>query len=182
MVEKEIGPEGGVVELENVARLEIPPGALDEPTRIKIFQVLEVESTEKRDASLAFHGGGVLPGFDFITPVVRLEPFGLKLNVAATLYLPTDEDRIGINNPIFIKHSASLTAKNEDWGSEWELNPFLELLGTPEEPHEATIQDPIKVRQFVYIAKHFPSMYGPNQRAGFSQSSVDTVPHSCHYS
>lgn len=173
MVEKEIGPEGGVVELENVARLEIPLGALDQPTLIKIFQVLEVESTQER-LSLALHSniGSVRPGFDFITPVVRLEPFGLKLNVAALLYLPTDEDRIGINNPALIKHLASLTAKN----GEWVYEPYLDFLDPSELPHQAMIQDPIKVRQLVYISKQFSCLLRPDERAGVSYSEVKIHP------
>ena len=136
-VAKEIGPEGGMVELENVARLEIPAGALDKPTLIKIYQMLRVQSNKERPAISSLDPfGRIEPGEDFITPVVRLEPFGMTLNVAAKLYLPTDAARVGINDLRYIQYRGSLSAANQ----EWYFDAFLEPLGTPEAPVEKDIQ------------------------------------------
>lgn len=173
MVEKEIGPEGGVVELENVARLEIPAGALNQPTLIKIYQILQVESTQKWfGKSMHVPEGEWLPGYDFITPVVRLEPFLLELNVAATLYLPTDAARVGINDPRLIYSRASDTARP----SSWVFSPYLEPFKKPGAPFVAKIDNPIMVKKLAYVVKWFPSHIRPQQGAAVSYGRVEFYP------
>lgn len=171
MIEKEIGPEGGRVELANVAILDIPAGALKTNTRVKILQVLQVESTKRRNPALSFDvpEGEFLPGNDFITPIIRLEPFGLKLNKPALLYLSTDEKRVGNNDPQLIEKTASETAKNGDWY----YSPYIEPLGSPDAPVPVTIQSPIKIRYFVYLSKQFPTNFGPDQGGKQSTSRLD---------
>lgn len=157
---KEIGPAGGMVELPGVAKLEIPAGAIETPTVVKITQMLQVEANNKKCQNLSdVSPGTCLPGYDFITPVVKLEPFGLKLNSPARLLLPTDAVRVGNNSPYMIEHTASETAKSE----EWYFSPYLTSLGNSES--QASIQDEIGVKQFVYVAKQFPSDVTPDQGA-----------------
>ena len=152
-VAKEIGPSGGVIELENVARLEIPAGALERPTFIEIHQVLEVESTLERcsDREISVHPLNIaLPGDDFITPVIRLEPFGLELKIPAKLYLKTDAARVGKNDPKIIKYVGSKTAKNGDW----KFRPYVNPATIATEPR--IIQAPLFINVLVYYAKQFP--------------------------
>lgn len=172
---KIIDASGGTVELQNVARLEIPPGALVHPTQIKIIQVLHVEATNQRYSTIWVTDtpkGTLLPGDDFITPVVRLEPFGLKLKTPAKLYLPTDAARVGNNDPAIIKKRGSLSARNNDWF----FDPFLESLGTPKNPVQPSIQSPIKIKYLVYVAKLFPSDIHSQQGAKVYYQHVDTSP------
>lgn len=88
---KQIGLAGGTIELPGVAKLEIPANALSSAKIIKITQILEAPSRAARfepnpnDASSYYH----LPyGFDYASPVVKIEPFGLRLNVSGKVTLP----------------------------------------------------------------------------------------------
>lgn len=71
--EATIGPAGGVLVLGDV-RLEVPPGALAEPTTVRVV----VDAPE----------GCVPEAFEALSPVYRLEPAGLAFAVPVRLTLP----------------------------------------------------------------------------------------------
>lgn len=103
----EITPEkGGVVELQGVGRLEIPAGAVDKPTIVKMKQELNApEMLYDFEHHSAMGDTSKLIGtreYDFISSVVRLEPFGLELKQKAVMYLETDKARLGSNMPTVI--------------------------------------------------------------------------------
>lgn len=89
----EITPEkGGVVELQGVGRLEIPAGAVDKPTIVKMVQELNAPE-------IFVSGNGYYSNDrDYLSSVVKLEPFGLKLNKPAKIHLETDKARLGNNS------------------------------------------------------------------------------------
>lgn len=89
----EITPEkGGVVELQGVGRLEIPVGAVDKPTIISMKQ--ELTAPEIFVSGNGFYSNNR----DYLSSVVKLEPFGLKLNKPAKIHLETDKARLGNNS------------------------------------------------------------------------------------
>lgn len=103
----EITPEkGGVVELQGVGRLEIPAGAVDKPTIVKMKQELNApEMLYDFEHHSVMGDTSKLIGtreYDFISSVVRLEPFGLDLKQRAVMYLETDKARLGNNMPTVI--------------------------------------------------------------------------------
>ncbi|MEK7432575.1 MAG: hypothetical protein AABZ74_05535 [Cyanobacteriota bacterium] len=90
-----IGVKGGIVSLTGVGKIEIPEGALDKDTFISMTQEKEAPemlgyvTKERID--------------DYISPVVKIEPMGLKLNKQAVIYLETDTKRLGKNQAALIE-------------------------------------------------------------------------------
>jgi hypothetical protein len=75
----EIGPEGGSLETENGARIEIPPGALTTSESITLYSY---PSNEQLPGSWC-----PIPG---IAGALRLEPHGLKFDAPVTITVPLD--------------------------------------------------------------------------------------------
>ena len=98
------------------------------------------------------------PGFDFITPIVKLEPLGLILNLPAKLYLPIDQQRVGINNAYNVFGIAS-PALN----SSWKVKPYLYAPIEMESKWE--IQSELLVKQFALVAKGIAADIKPNNGA-----------------
>ncbi len=73
-----IGPDGGAVALADGARLEIPPGALTQPTDIRIA----LAATDPDDTGVA------------LSRAYRCEPDGLELRKAARIVLPFDMSKL----------------------------------------------------------------------------------------
>ncbi|MEK7432646.1 MAG: hypothetical protein AABZ74_05900, partial [Cyanobacteriota bacterium] len=86
---KEIGSEGGVINIEGVGKLNIPEGAIEKPTLIKITE--ELEAPELIDLVRKEYGRIE----DFASPVIKIEPLGLILKKPATIFLETDKNRLG---------------------------------------------------------------------------------------
>ena len=76
---KLIGPEGGVVELPGVGKLELPEGALEEETLIRMSQVEEAYK---------------LPDYTYVSPMVRFEPSGLQFEYDGLIQITPDLDKV----------------------------------------------------------------------------------------
>jgi hypothetical protein len=148
----EIGPAGGTVELPGVAKLEIPAGALGRREIIRLSQEITVADRSifpKIDPSrpLQFQW---FERLDYMSPVVKIEPLGLKLNQAASLILPgKDEEALSkiYQNIFFILETQDINADNfDDFLSN--MSMLSQMYNRP-----ITIRDPIIVKEFGYIAK-----------------------------
>ena len=146
---KLIGPEGGVVELPGVGKLELPAGALTEKTLVRMSQVFEVKEILVSD----FHSGEVRRGYDFISSVVKLEPFNLVLEKPAILLLQTNLERLGNNSPGVISWNSSLNL--DDWRH---VNTRAGGLDKP----QWTVSMPVEVDAFKYYTKFISSLIKPN--------------------
>lgn len=149
---KEIGPSGGMVELPNVARLEIPAGALKKPTTVKIIQVLLIRA-HKESCGLSLHAPGdgriCFPGPGYMAPVVRLEPFGLELNIPAKFSFVPDAVKVGSNPPSFYGFVATDSISDD----EWSFSPYLKRPDVW--IRRVSHSEKIGVWQFAYITKEF---------------------------
>lgn len=87
-----IGPEGGIVEIPGVAKLEIPSGAINNPKMISMTQrTVKPEIKDSTNEEDLF--------FDYVSPLISIEPNDLKLKNAGKLYLEvTNKERIGNND------------------------------------------------------------------------------------
>jgi hypothetical protein len=138
----EIGPEGGVVELPGVGKLEIPPGAVDRRRVIRMLQELHAPEI----LYLAPCTNRYVRQKDFISPIIRLEPFHLHLLKPAVLYLKTDLNRLGNNAPGYISWYTTNTLLEDKWGINKVKSDDLELYQY--KPNMAAI-----VEEFSYFAK-----------------------------
>ncbi|MGE3724264.1 MAG: hypothetical protein AB7I41_01840 [Candidatus Sericytochromatia bacterium] len=84
---KQIGPAGGTVELQGVAKLDLPAGALSAPTVVVMRQQKEVAS-RKQNCTNPNDPDDCAPGWVFAAPIVKIEPMGMTLNQIARLNLP----------------------------------------------------------------------------------------------
>lgn len=80
---REIGPEGGTVELPGVGKLEIPAGALSSPTTVRLIQELVVPDIQED----CRYGRVCRSGYNYISSMIRIEPINLELQVPAELSL-----------------------------------------------------------------------------------------------
>lgn len=146
----EIDKSGGTVELAGVSKLEIPEGAITDKTVIVVKQELQGKDpltpfppshSEKRESYL-----------DYISPLIRIEPMGLKLNKKATLYFnQVDLKRLGNNNPCVIEFDFSR-----------EQNIWYGFPMESDLPIEKWIPDlPGKINEFGYVAKFMLKWISP---------------------
>lgn len=77
--EASIGPEGGAIEDSNGARIEIPPGALDEQQTIKLTAVMNNDELPEGVAPLPCFRGAL-----------QLEPDGLSFDAPVTITVPVN--------------------------------------------------------------------------------------------
>ena len=147
---KLIGPEGGVVELPGVGKLELPAGALTEKTLVRMSQVFE-GVTE----ILSLDGGTYKykREKDFISPVVKIEPLNLKLVNPGILYLQTDLERLGTNAPGFIDwmHASDL----DEWS-------HIDTKSDGLSQSQWTVNMPVEVYELEYYAKTIYAQLQPN--------------------
>jgi len=87
---KEIGSEGGVVELPGVASLNIPAGALSQPTVIRMRQQMEAASHQLYCPN-PYIPDECFDGWVFASPIVRIDPLELELHHPVQLDLPIYE-------------------------------------------------------------------------------------------
>jgi len=138
----EIGVNGGVIELPNVGKLEIPQGALNQNTIISLrqeltsYEVLDL-ITEKRV-------------YDYISPVAKIEPLGLELNQTAKIYLESDLQRLGNNTPSVISCFFSEDKKN-----------WLKQLNYLDDSN-ITVTSPVMLDKFGFISKQIFTFIKPS--------------------
>lgn len=111
-----IGVKGGVVELTGVGKLELPEGALDKDTFISMKQELQAYQ-------YIIYSGEHPTVYDYISPVIKIEPFGLKLNKTAKIYAETDIKRLGNNHPYVLKDSGSFSIDKKKWITSYDIFP-----------------------------------------------------------
>ncbi|MFN8670582.1 MAG: hypothetical protein U0457_00675 [Candidatus Sericytochromatia bacterium] len=111
-----IGVKGGVVELTGVGKLELPEGALDKDTFISMKQELQAYQ-------YIIYSGEHPTVYDYISPVIKIEPFGLKLNKTAKIYAETDIKRLGDNHPYVLKDSGSFSIDKKKWITSYDIFP-----------------------------------------------------------
>lgn len=88
-----IGIKGGTVSLTGVGKIEIPQGALDKEIFISMKQELQgMDFTIPADECC-------YSSWDYIAPIVKLEPFNLELKKKAKITLKIDTNRLGNNDP-----------------------------------------------------------------------------------
>jgi len=117
---KEIGTEGGLVDLPGIGSLNIPAGALNQTTTIVMKQILEGSRPE---------------GFLYVSPVVKIEPSGTVFNTPAIIKLNIIQELVGNNHPAlnqYISMNKLPELKHEDFSVEQELE-FLEEMVPPEQ-------------------------------------------------
>jgi hypothetical protein len=156
----QLGPEGGILELPGVARLEMPPGALNESTIVRMSQLLNAP-----DRSIICHPDGdeCNSGVDFASAIVQLQPRGLKLAKVAKLDIPTNKSRLGNNHPSVIMYSATATLEPDDWSYE----PFMGFFEDQLVDDLSLVSDdvPFAVLQFAYFTKFIGAHIKPTSNA-----------------
>lgn len=146
-----VGVKGGSVSLTGVGKIEIPQGALNIDTTI----VLRQELSGYRPEIIGTHYSFFL---DFLSPIMKVEPFGLKLNKPADFYTETDKARLGNNNPwLILEGRTSINKKN--WRYE-NINPAIV-------PKLKDWKDdyPFKIDTFSYFAKFMRATIKPDSGA-----------------
>ncbi len=150
---KEIGTAGGTIVLPGVGKLEIPNGALNQNTTIVMRQELEAPEMLFPNPEM---GNAGIRAKDYVSPIVKLEPFGLRPNKPALIYLETDRQRVGNNHPQMVDWTASkdkikLYAKSEVLPYEhYPLNLW-------------THNFPTTVREFMYYYKVMDAGIKPDE-------------------
>ena len=99
---QQIGPAGGTVELPGVAEIVFPQGALAKQTIIRITQ----EPLAYKDAVM-------------LSPIVRLEPFDLKLAQPVQLRMKVNQALVGENHPSIARYNYFVPEKpnGQNWDS-----------------------------------------------------------------
>ncbi|MFN8577618.1 MAG: hypothetical protein U0354_12245 [Candidatus Sericytochromatia bacterium] len=142
----EIGFNGGIVELPNVGRLEIPQGALNQNTIISMREELEAYEILYPDSD-PFASGERAD--DFVSPIVKIEPNGLLLNKEGKIYLETYKERVGNNVPSIVSWKSS---NNK---IEWRSLDF-------EPTGNYTLDSFAPISEFIYFSKQIPSFVKPD--------------------
>ena len=154
---KKIGTEGGILEFPGVGKIEIPQGALTQPTVIVMKQLLEFKADNGRDWD-----GKIYRANDYVSPIVKIEPMGLKLNKTGRIWLTTDKARVGNNTPALIQWDGSINEKKwEGNEEEWDDVHFAEPLPTSFE--QWTDDLPGEVKKLKIFFKYFPADVSPDE-------------------
>lgn len=151
---KEIGREGGVVELKGVGRIELPQGALKDKTVV----VLKEELQSKEIVVTDEYFESFTP-YDPASPLMRIEPLGLKLNKPALVYVETDKARLGNNHPGLMHYE--VTRDKNKWY-------YGETIGKRTLPLERWNHDmPTEIEKFWIVGKFIKKDDLPNSGHGF---------------
>jgi outer membrane protein assembly factor BamB len=153
----EIGPAGGSVNLPGVAQLQVPAGAVNQKTLFKIAQVSQAMGLQSQCESRILAEESCLPGYDFASALVRLEPFKLTLNTPATLSLNIDAARLGNNHPGSLRYKANQTSGIDP--ESWVFDPLLAPISGS--VLNATVNTPIPVKTLAHVAAFMPVLVGP---------------------
>src|SRR5204863_54733 len=90
---KQIGPEGGLIELPGVGSFRLMPGALTKKMTIAMHQVQSVPPPMSPSADLY----GFRTKYEYISPVVKIDPIGQALQAYGKVNLKTNLERLGNN-------------------------------------------------------------------------------------
>jgi hypothetical protein len=100
---KQIGPAGGTVELPGVAQITIKPNALKSQ---KVITLHQIKTVFPADSGFMDTDGTPYP-YEFISPVVKIEPLGEVLDGAMEIRLTTDLQRLGNNSAGILRYMRS---------------------------------------------------------------------------
>lgn len=143
---KEIGPEGGTLELPGVASLTIPAGAMTTKQTVALKQVFEAASMEEYCIS----PDDCYPGWVFAAPIVKILPLGLELIKPGLLDLPSYQKYVDNIPPSMFRKVASRSAMNNLL---WSYSPFLATEFDYEIDDFAQANSKIPVKILSYITK-----------------------------
>lgn len=154
---KEVGIEGGTVELSGIGKIEIPEGALTQKTTVVLKQELESKEIIVR----------TMKGHEFVeddpaSPLLRIEPMGLKLNKQALVYIETDKARLGNNHP---RSLYILMSKDKN---EWIFGKIFNIDDIP--LNLLTDKEPSGIEEFSYIGKFINKSTLPDSGMKFYES------------
>jgi len=153
----EIGPAGGNVDLPGVAKLAVPAGAVNQKTLFRISQVSQAMGLQTQCESRILAQESCLPGFDFASALVKLEPFKLQLNTPASLTLAIDSARLGNNHPGTLRYKANQTNGLDP--ESWAFDPLL--APAPGSALSATTQTALPVKTLAHVAAFMPVLVQP---------------------
>jgi len=166
----EIGPAGGSVELPGLAKLEVPAGALSQTQMVRLSQVLEAESLAV-SPELDFHDNP-MAGDDYLSPLVKMEPFGLTLNTPAFLYIVRTEEELamakvyGEDSPVF----SILNTQDISWEASDRASRGLRSLSYLRQ-QQVFLFEPILIDKLGYAAKLILNGWKINVDASFQIQS-----------
>jgi outer membrane protein assembly factor BamB len=153
----EIGPAGGNVDLPGVAKLAVPAGAVNQKTLFRISQVSQAMGLQTQCESRILAAESCVPGFDFASALVKLEPFKLQLNTPASLTLVVDSARLGNNHPGTLRYKANQTSGLDP--ESWVFDPLL--APAPGSALSATTQTALPVKTLAHVAAFMPVLVQP---------------------
>ena len=162
----EIGSAGGTVTLPGVASLDIPANALNEETLVRLSQVEEAVSIEEICEPRFLAETPCVPGLDFVSPVLKIEPLSLTLNQIAELHLKTYTERLGNNHPGLMRFKANHSSEIEP--SDWLFDALAPSLGSAV---NASAESPIRIKTFAHVAKFIPTVMAPDDQAQIYDSA-----------
>lgn len=148
----EIGADGGNIELPGVGRLVIPAQAISTKKTIVLKQIYDAfELIKYNDLTDSYKRS-----YDYISPIVSIEPLGLDLNKPAQIFLETNLQRLGNNSPGLVR---------------WATNPTLPIDGFYHVDTQTdglsrdqwTANMPAAIKKFAYYFKLFPADITPER-------------------
>lgn len=160
---KEIGPEGGTVELPGVAKLDIPPRALDKKILVSLHQERKVAENIYRYDSLK----GFVREKEFASPIVRIEPLFLKLKKKGHLFIKFHwpyPEYLKLFPPTTLEHYSTKNL-HEEW-----LYDYMVIYKNK----EFTYDNPVEITQFLHHAKVMPLRSPEKLKALKSQKQRQT--------
>lgn len=146
---KEVGIEGGTVELAGIGKIEIPSGALSQKTTVVLKE--ELESKEIID----INGN---KSIIFASPMIKLHPFGLHLNKKAIIYLNTNISILGNNSPSIL--SLAYSDDNYNWQE-------LEYENKSKTIYDRTISEGYFFSKLGFFSKFIPYITFIHNNKGF---------------
>lgn len=159
----EIGTNGGTVELPGIGKLVIPAGSTDSSITVKMSQIFSAPEILRFDPLTE----QMKAGSDYISPIIKIEPFGLRLKQAARLYLSTDLDRLGNNSPGLVRWFTSNKIEEDTWSYRDTESEGLKL-------SQFTSNMPLLIDEFQYFTKTIDANLKPDSNAGFME--LEDVP------
>lgn len=153
----EIGPAGGTLVLPGVATLEIPAGALSQPTVVRLRQQMAAAS-QRVYCPNPYIPDECYDGWVFAAPIVRIDPLELDLSQPAKLDLPIYAF-FEKYPPVSIEHRG-ISDPFASFG--WSYAPYFSRRQDIQSLSDIKSHDlPMWVKRFSYITKHinyYPSM------------------------
>ena len=144
---KEIGIDGGTIELPGIAKLEIPANAISQKTVIRLSQALSARSLETQ-CPYAEMPDKCYPGRIYVSPIVQLQPLGLELKKTAIMNLNLFKEAY-YHPPYRIGALGNNDLSTDFWG----YDPYFDVNPNIKSIRDMQYGSPILVKIFSYISK-----------------------------